>query len=198
MPARESDERHCIACGYQLRGLEKPVCPECGRAFDPEDASTFDRSPHRRRRRRWVVVGCLIGGLAAAAYVFYPRSHTRYYITFTCQKCGAEVTVNRWCPDPPRWFPVRYPAWTWPIGDATPPAGAGCAQHRYDVTVGYKSSGGSGAFGKNSETAKKSVFVNKIQATPRNASRILKSMARRGGFLIGAREINPTTTPVSP
>jgi hypothetical protein len=27
----------CPACGYDLRGLHKPVCPECGRAFYPKD-----------------------------------------------------------------------------------------------------------------------------------------------------------------
>jgi hypothetical protein len=25
----------CIACGYSLRGLPEPRCPECGRPFDP-------------------------------------------------------------------------------------------------------------------------------------------------------------------
>lgn len=25
----------CIACGYDLRGLTEPRCPECGTAFDP-------------------------------------------------------------------------------------------------------------------------------------------------------------------
>jgi hypothetical protein len=26
----------CIACGYELRGLTEPRCPECGAAFDPQ------------------------------------------------------------------------------------------------------------------------------------------------------------------
>lgn len=25
----------CVNCGYDLRGLEEPRCPECGEAFDP-------------------------------------------------------------------------------------------------------------------------------------------------------------------
>ena len=28
-------------CGYMLRGLPEPVCPECGRAFDPADPTTY-------------------------------------------------------------------------------------------------------------------------------------------------------------
>ena len=31
----------CLDCGYSLRGLPEPVCPECGRRFDPADAGTF-------------------------------------------------------------------------------------------------------------------------------------------------------------
>lgn len=40
----------CLKCGYELRRLPEPICPECGRAFDPNDPSTF-ASPARRRRR---------------------------------------------------------------------------------------------------------------------------------------------------
>lgn len=36
----------CLGCGYALRGLEGHVCPECGRAFDPSDKSTY-REPGR-------------------------------------------------------------------------------------------------------------------------------------------------------
>lgn len=31
----------CLKCGYALRGLHEAMCPECGRAFDPADASTY-------------------------------------------------------------------------------------------------------------------------------------------------------------
>src|SRR5690606_4373400 len=31
----------CIDCGYRLRGLKRHMCPECGRPFNPRDASTF-------------------------------------------------------------------------------------------------------------------------------------------------------------
>src|SRR5688572_14959917 len=30
----------CMGCGYALRGLADPRCPECGREFDPDDWTT--------------------------------------------------------------------------------------------------------------------------------------------------------------
>lgn len=33
--------RSCLACGYRLDGARRPSCPECGRGFDPDDASSF-------------------------------------------------------------------------------------------------------------------------------------------------------------
>ena len=33
-------QRRCLGCGYSLRGLPQPVCPECGRGFDPDDPET--------------------------------------------------------------------------------------------------------------------------------------------------------------
>jgi|GEM_PF-1926594 len=32
---------HCFGCGYNLAGLQGPCCPECSRAFDPNDVRTF-------------------------------------------------------------------------------------------------------------------------------------------------------------
>lgn len=61
-----ADAIYCIGCDYELRGLGAGSCPECGRAFDPEDASSV-RSERQRRKRsrltRWLVgwaiaVGC--------------------------------------------------------------------------------------------------------------------------------------------
>jgi hypothetical protein len=31
----------CRACKYDLRDLTENRCPECGRAFDPKDATSF-------------------------------------------------------------------------------------------------------------------------------------------------------------
>lgn len=40
---RRADLKHaiCLDCGYRLHGLCEPRCPECGRAFDPENPNTF-------------------------------------------------------------------------------------------------------------------------------------------------------------
>ena len=32
----------CLSCHYDLRNLAKHRCPECGRAFDPDNPCTFD------------------------------------------------------------------------------------------------------------------------------------------------------------
>ena len=51
----------CRECYYPLHGLTENRCPECGRAFDPEDRRTFAR--RRPRRWRWealAALGCLV------------------------------------------------------------------------------------------------------------------------------------------
>jgi hypothetical protein len=39
MPSPET--MYCLSCGYDLHGLPEHRCPECGRAFDPDDSATF-------------------------------------------------------------------------------------------------------------------------------------------------------------
>jgi len=41
------DTAVCLGCRYQLRGLVNPVCPECGRRFNPDDRRTFGDLFHR-------------------------------------------------------------------------------------------------------------------------------------------------------
>ena len=48
------DDAHCLGCNYPLRGLPEHVCPECGRAFNPSDPSTYRQGPWRPYWRRWV------------------------------------------------------------------------------------------------------------------------------------------------
>ena len=43
----------CLSCNYDLRNLPEHRCPECGREFDPNDASTFLSEPVRSERARW-------------------------------------------------------------------------------------------------------------------------------------------------
>ena len=39
---------YCLDCKYSLQQLPENTCPECGRAFDPADSSTFAKSLKRR------------------------------------------------------------------------------------------------------------------------------------------------------
>jgi len=44
--------KFCIGCGYALRGLDQPRCPECGREFHRSDPRTYDiRRPASRLTR---------------------------------------------------------------------------------------------------------------------------------------------------
>jgi hypothetical protein len=53
MPTQFPDTAVCLGCGYLLRGLPKSVCPECGRAFDPADPSTYRDRAAVPKWRRW-------------------------------------------------------------------------------------------------------------------------------------------------
>ncbi len=50
----ERDSKICIKCYYPLRGLREPICPECGRHFDPSNTKSF-ATPRRRLHRRWAL-----------------------------------------------------------------------------------------------------------------------------------------------
>ncbi len=96
----------CLRCGYLLRGLPTPVCPECGRAFEPADASTYDLRPPGWRRRQWIKAGVFF---ALILFVFAPRGLMKGTLSFTCPACGERTTYSRWELRPPSWIPIRYP-----------------------------------------------------------------------------------------
>jgi predicted RNA-binding Zn-ribbon protein involved in translation (DUF1610 family) len=182
------EQARCLGCGYSLRGLETPVCPECGREFDPQDTRTFDANPARRQRKKWIKRLALVLGGIALVYILYPRGTMTYSISFTCQSCGASTIIKRWQPKQPKWVPILYPGWRWPLGDSTPEPTAGCPGHRYDIVVDLKvGASGSGAFGKGAENDTENVYVNDHRAIPANGPTILKSMAKIEGFSIGPK-----------
>lgn len=47
------DNAICLECGYALRGLPEPRCPECGLAFDPNDPDSFGPLAGPRWMRHW-------------------------------------------------------------------------------------------------------------------------------------------------
>ena len=184
------EQARCLGCGYFLRGLETPVCPECGREFDPQDTRTFDADPARRQRKKWIKRLALVLGVIALVYILYPRGTMTYSISFTCQRCGASTIIKRWQPKQPKWGPILYPGWRWPLGDSTPDPKAGCPRHRYDIVVDFKdNASGSGASGTGAESDTETVQVNDYHATPANAPIILRASAKRVGFSIGPRPV---------
>jgi hypothetical protein len=49
---------YCRGCGYDLRKLDTTRCPECGRGFDPNDASTYHLS---RPVKVWPYIAIWLG-----------------------------------------------------------------------------------------------------------------------------------------
>ena len=52
----------CLACGYQLGRSGDQLCPECGRAFDPDQASTYAATPHGARQGRRAIIAFVSAG----------------------------------------------------------------------------------------------------------------------------------------
>ena len=46
---------HCLTCKYDLSNLTEHRCPECGRAFDPNDATTFYTGVRPFRYPYWLI-----------------------------------------------------------------------------------------------------------------------------------------------
>jgi hypothetical protein len=91
----------CLNCRYDVRGLAAARCPECGRAFDPADATTF-AGPlpawiARRYRRSgrvvcWIPVVCAAAGLLNDAI---ERDEGILMFLFFVASCAVTVTLFR-------------------------------------------------------------------------------------------------------
>jgi len=129
----------CLTCGYLLHGLPRPLCPECGRAFDPSDESTFDTRPPGWRKRRRIKRGASALAVGLLLFAFAPRGILKGELTFTCNVCGEQTTVHRRELESPRWMPFRYPSWYWTSrAQATSAAPSpSCDQHVYDMKVAF-------------------------------------------------------------
>lgn len=46
--ARLAEGQRCASCGYELRGLTEPRCPECGTAFERKNAIPHDATANPR------------------------------------------------------------------------------------------------------------------------------------------------------
>ncbi len=130
------DEAICLDCGYLLRGLPGIVCPECGRAFNPDDSSTYGLAGNSRLRRRIRTVALLIV-LSGLLYAIAPRGILHGKINMTCSECGLSDSVSRWELIPPSWLSFRYPGIS--LTNRTPAIDSStnrpCGRHRFDVLI---------------------------------------------------------------
>lgn len=113
MMVSPEENARCWTCGYQLRGLDGNTCPECGRAFDPDDPATFDRrDPVALRRNRIRRTAIVLAAILLLIPIF-PRRILRGKVTLKCGDCGIEQTTYRWEPGLPSWIGLRLPGVHW-------------------------------------------------------------------------------------
>ena len=62
-PVSIPESAFCRGCGYDLHGLDKLRCPECGRAFAPDDPRSYVRS-RTVERRLPILIAMYVGPLA--------------------------------------------------------------------------------------------------------------------------------------
>ena len=168
----------CLRCGYFLRGLPTPVCPECGRAFDPADASTYDLRPPDWRRRQWIRRSGILAIASVVLLAFFPRALLKSNLTFQCAACGERRTVYRWEPKPPRWISLRYPGFHWtsrtpatPTEDAPP-----CRIHSDNVSVRFDMHNGGWCSGAGTSGAGAVLTLNGVVTTVETAPEVLKHL----------------------
>ncbi len=62
-----AEDANCLACGYSLRGLADPRCPECGRSFDPANPATYSiRGASCKHRPLWQALSVYVAWLLTA------------------------------------------------------------------------------------------------------------------------------------
>jgi len=176
----------CLSCGYRLRGLPQPVCPECGRTFDPGDVRSYDSHPKRSRRRRWIKRVVVVLLIVAVGYGLFPRSMIKSSVAFNCTVCGQGITVTRWQPVSPTWVPARYPGYTGSTQTSSP-TGTGtsspCPEHAYTVKLDIKTLSGGGFAAALPAQAGANVYINGEKLLPASAAKILENtMFNPGGI----------------
>jgi hypothetical protein len=60
---------YCLGCAYVLDGLKINRCPECGRVFDPDDASSYSVRARAKMRVGPLTTSFLLGWLFGAAAI---------------------------------------------------------------------------------------------------------------------------------
>ena len=188
--AKIPPQARCLSCGYRLRGLPEAVCPECARAFDPLDPTTFDADPSGRRKRKWIVRGCVGLALVVLLFGLGPRRLLEGDLTFTCLHCTDKQTIRRWELVPPRWIPMRYPGIHWRSahsGRSKSDTAGQCKEHLYGVSIRAEFRVGS-VTGSTTPDVGEVPWINGQITTPQTAPDVLKSLMAPSntGITIGA------------
>jgi len=96
----------CLTCSYILKGLAEHRCPECGRAFDPGDATTYVTAMRcgRTLLAQSVLLGVamiaplLLAVLADMGIVNFPnpgRRYSAFYWVVIMLMCGSAYVTNK-------------------------------------------------------------------------------------------------------
>ena len=87
---------NCQVCGYAIRALQKPVCPECGARLDHPESI---RLPVERRQLLWAV-GCwaifVLNATAAASHRFGIDPAIVWFTGAAAFVAGATYMLLRW------------------------------------------------------------------------------------------------------
>ena len=70
---------YCRKCRYPLVGLQTQKCPECGRAFEPNDPKTFVTSPRRLTRRSLEFILIPSAFIVCSGAAFYSEFRWKYF-----------------------------------------------------------------------------------------------------------------------
>ncbi len=195
------ENARCLTCEYQLQGLPEPVCPECGRSFDPADPCTFDTRPDGWRRRRWIKRGCIALAIALVAFSLFPRRLIKSSMTFTCTTCGDVQSERRVEPQLPSWVPFRYPGFH--SASQQPPSTATsatpCTTHSHSVNVRFDLYYGGSCSGTGWAPPGRVVTFNDMPARLDTASMVLKKLTEpaNNGILVYSKPV-VSPEPVSP
>ena len=88
--------RHCPQCDYPLKGVSKPVCPECGSAFDLRKIriAGYQKRTVASRIAVSLTVLIVIGLLALAIIFMQTQSGTLLglvFVAFACIMAGVPL-----------------------------------------------------------------------------------------------------------
>lgn len=90
---------HCLDCGYDLRNLPEPRCPECGRRFDVfNHAAWGPAGAHRYRTPAQVSgwVAALLAAGASAVVIQIDRGHGPDFFVYGMTGTDIESNFNIW------------------------------------------------------------------------------------------------------